>query len=38
MIYDPARKLTLLFGGVNGITGLYADLWSWNGTIWKQLY
>ena len=38
MVYDPARKLTLLFGGVHSIAGLYADMWAWNGTAWRQLY
>ncbi len=36
MVYDAARKVSVLFGGVNGTTDL-GDTWEWNGTAWKQV-
>jgi hypothetical protein len=41
MVYDAARRETLLFGGVADVpeqTDRYpADLWSWNGESWRRL-
>lgn len=38
MAYDPARAVTLLFGGVwaqgKGGPGHYADTWQWDGKEW----
>jgi len=37
MVYDSARRVTVLFGG-NGASGYLADTWEWNGTTgtWTQ--
>lgn len=37
LVYDPVRKLTVLFGG-QGTSGTpsLADTWEWNGTKWIQ--
>jgi hypothetical protein len=37
MVYDSARGVTVLFGGVHGST-LYGDTWEWNGTNWIQMF
>ena len=41
MIYDGASKATIMVGGCGGAaftcSPLYADAWSWNGTVWTQL-
>ena len=36
IVYDSARKVTLLFGGQDG-TGLKGDMWRWDGQDWTQL-
>ncbi len=36
MVYDSARKETLLFGGSTG-SGPAGDTWAWNGSSWTQL-
>jgi hypothetical protein len=40
MIYDPVRKVVLLYGGlVDGTPRSWGnDLWSWDGVVWRQLY
>lgn len=40
MVYDPVRRLTLLFGGhhFNGSTNDFlADTWAWDGLKWTKL-
>jgi hypothetical protein len=40
MVYDPVRRVTLLFGGwsYDGIRGqAHNDLWQWDGTRWTDL-
>jgi hypothetical protein len=40
LVYDPIRKLTLLFGGVFENTEgfkIYFDVWGWNGRKWKLI-
>jgi N-acetylneuraminic acid mutarotase len=32
----PLGDVLVLFGG-SGITGLLADTWTWNGTVWSEL-
>ncbi len=33
MVYDPLRKVTVLFGGLSGQTSL-GDTWEWDGENW----
>jgi hypothetical protein len=35
MTYDPARGVTVLFGGGAGL-GVLGDLWEWDGNTWVQ--
>jgi hypothetical protein len=37
MVYDSARDVVLLFGGVGCFPTHYADLWAWDGTTWTLL-
>ena len=41
MVYDSARKVVVLFGGLNGGNSRdsveFGDTWEWNGTAWKQV-
>ncbi len=37
MVYDPANKSILLFGGTPG-AGFLEDTWLWNGTSWIELH
>lgn len=40
MVYDPVRRVTILFGGnkFNGTSNdLLADTWSWDGRKWTKL-
>jgi hypothetical protein len=38
MAWDSTSKTLVLFGGhTNGLSGLYADTWEWNGTNWTQV-
>lgn len=37
MVYDAAHRMTVLFGGVNGVQGLFGDTWGWDGSSWKLL-
>ena len=37
MAYDPARKLTYLFGGVGLPASLNGDTWAWDGRYWTQI-
>jgi hypothetical protein len=37
MIYDPVRRVTLLFGGHAGESPALADTWAWNGREWRKL-
>ena len=35
MVYDPDRKIVVLFGGRGSPAGPgYADTWEWDGTDW----
>lgn len=34
-VYDPARRVTLLFGGWGGDQAL-GETWTWNGSTWSQ--
>jgi len=34
-VYDPARQVTLLFGGLAGGAAL-GETWTWNGATWSQ--
>jgi len=38
MVYDSARRVTVLFGGRTNWAGLYPmnDLWEWDGARWTQ--
>ena len=36
MVYDAARQNTVMFGGLNNVTGAFSDTWLWNGTTWTQ--
>lgn len=40
MAYDSHTGQLLLFGGAGGLSGntQFGDLWSWDGTNWKQLH
>lgn len=33
LIYDPVRRVSVLFGGYNGST-YFRDTWEWDGTSW----
>lgn len=35
-VYDPARKVIVLFGGDNNKT-LLNDIWEWDGNSWKEI-
>lgn len=40
MAFDSRRGIVLLYGGAAGsgpTTQRFADLWEWNGTVWKQV-
>ena len=37
MIYDPASKKIILFGGNDHSDNIYSDTWEWNGKTWKKL-
>lgn len=37
MAYDPIRQLSIVFGGLTGLTTTLNDTWAWNGTDWTQL-
>lgn len=34
--YDPARKETVLFGGLGGASGTLGDTWLWDGQNWTE--
>jgi hypothetical protein len=36
MIYDSARAVTVLFGGIDA-TGGVTDMWEWDGSTWTQV-
>ncbi|MBS0188530.1 MAG: hypothetical protein JSS51_10710 [Planctomycetes bacterium] len=36
MVFDPARGISLLFGGWRPGFGLDGDTWKWNGVSWSQ--
>jgi hypothetical protein len=39
MVYDPASRQLLLFGGSTGTeSGFQNDTWIWNGTTWRRLH
>jgi hypothetical protein len=35
MVYDSARRRTVVFGGAGNVAGL-ADTWEWDGATWMQ--
>jgi hypothetical protein len=35
MVYDEARKRTIVYGG-RGVNGVLGDLWEWDGATWTQ--
>ena len=37
LAYDPIRKVTVLFGGLDGTNTALADTWTWDGTDWTQM-
>jgi len=37
MIYDPVRKVVLLFGGNDHADHIYGDTWTWDGKRWSRL-
>jgi hypothetical protein len=40
MVYDRARKCTVLFGGVGGSSGnavRFGDTWTWDGATWTKV-
>ncbi len=37
MAYDPVRKRTVLFGGVDGANAILGDTWEWDGKAWTKL-
>lgn len=36
MAYDAARRVIVLFGGIDSSFGLLADTWEWDGATWTQ--
>jgi hypothetical protein len=39
MVYDPATRQMLLFGGSTGVEdGFQGDTWAWTGRTWRQLH
>ena len=36
MVFDCARGVTVLFGGVSISSQYYGDTWEWDGTTWTQ--
>jgi len=36
MVYDAARHLIVLFGGIDGAGNYLNDTWEWDGTAWNQ--
>jgi hypothetical protein len=38
LVYDPATKTAIMFGGFSSDTGRLGDTWSWNGTTWTRLH
>jgi hypothetical protein len=40
MIYDRARKIVVMFGGISlvpGVTGRFSDTWTWDGHTWRKV-
>ena len=40
MVYDRARKVVVLFGGISlvpGVSGRFNDTWTWDGRTWRQV-
>jgi N-acetylneuraminic acid mutarotase len=37
MAFDEINKVTILFGGFDGVEKIFNDTWSWDGTGWIQL-
>lgn len=37
MVYDPASKKIILFGGNDHSGNIYGDTWEWDGKEWKKL-
>jgi tetratricopeptide (TPR) repeat protein len=38
MVYDPHRRATILFGGINDKLEGMGDTWAYDGTAWKQIF
>src|SRR5262245_13885524 len=38
MVYDSARRVTVMFGGQTNLNGIFPfnDLWEWDGARWTQ--
>jgi MYXO-CTERM domain-containing protein len=36
MVWDPDRKVAVLFGGFDETMGRRNDVWEWNGTTWAE--
>jgi hypothetical protein len=37
MVYDPVRRVTVVFGGNAYVGGLLDDTWTWDGTNWTRV-
>jgi hypothetical protein len=40
MVYDRARKVVVMFGGISltpGVTGRLNDTWTWDGRSWRKV-
>lgn len=37
MVYDPIRKVTVLFGGTDSDRNLFNDTWEYDGKLWRNI-
>ena len=37
MVYDEARSMTILIGGMNAERAMNGKTWGWDGTTWREL-
>jgi hypothetical protein len=37
MVYDEARSMTILIGGMNAERTMNGKTWGWDGTTWREL-